>query len=649
MKNRESIMKKTITLKKQSISKCAALLLSALLAIWIFGLLSSFSRTRMKELTLTPLLSDANGWDIYTIENGRHKELAAGDIMNLETGKVFYLSRILTKEDEDVGFTFLTLEIMLPCAVFIDGKLLYSNCPGDDMRMDNISFPQNYTVTPAAPGERVHCTLPAHFAGARLTIATAHTDSELISMPSVNLSSGAAESASLIAGISGELIPAAGFATLALFLSGVWLFAFFQGIHDYPSILLILAALIQMFSHLRQFEFLTPLPYVMASPLSEFIPIIEVILPHIWLLLQMKNRSGRRIFTYILALSTAISLISPIMGLFGNLPFYSPFLEKRAILFIPLAALLFFAVREALLLKNRIFILLLYGLGITICLTAALYTASICGEGYYAGRITSIFRELGSPTINLFFYWCAIILFALSTILALHQIIRRIAGIRTDLALQTERARALDSRLASQKDFYEARLAHENAIRSLRHDMAGHLNTLAVLLDNNKPEDAKKYLAGITKYHKEQSVKIYSNNPYINAVLQNYAAKCLKEHIELTCSIGIGDCELPATELCLILNNALENAVEASLTMPDGEKEIKVQAAVQKNQFLLRVSNRFDGLLTIADELPVSGKEGEGHGYGLSNIRQAAERKNGYMEYHVQNGYFVLDVAFETE
>lgn len=70
-----------------------------------------------------------------------------------------------------------------------------------------------------------------------------------------------------------------------------------------------------------------------------------------------------------------------------------------------------------------------------------------------------------------------------------------------------------------------------------------------------------------------------------------------------------------------------------------------MQATVRQDQFLLRVSNRFDGRLTIADGQPLSTKEEGGHGYGLSNIKQAAGRKGGQMEYRVLNGYFVLDVT----
>lgn len=640
------MMRKMITWKKQFVVKCAAVLLFGLLTVWMFGLLSSITRIKAEELALTPLIADACGWELYTVENGSRREISSEDAFSLEAGRVFYLSRTLTKEQENAGYTFLMLDILRPCAVFLDGDLLYTNCPEDDIRFDAVSFPQDYTVTDFAPGEMVRCSLPGHYAGKKLTIATAHME-ETTGMPGILLSSHAAGSALQITGVSRELMPAAGFATLTLLLSGIWLFALFQGIRDYPSLLLILAALTQMLSHLRQFSFLSPVSFALDSPFAVFIPIIEVMLPCIWLLLQMKDRKGRLLFGGILGLSTAVSLISPIGNLFGSLPFYSPFLANNIALFFPLAALLFFAVREALQQQNRIFTALLSGLGITVCLIAVLYVGSRCGEGFYADQIINVIN-MRDFTADLFLYWCAVILFLLSTILALYQIIRRISGMRTELSLQTEYARQLDSRLLAQKDFYEARVSHENALRSLRHDMAGHLNTLAILLADDKTAEAKKYLDGLAEYHKEQASEIFCKNPYMNAVLQNYAAKCRQQKIELTCHIGIGDEELPATELCLILNNALENAVEGSLTIPEGERIIKVQAAVRQNQFLLRVSNRFDGHLTVADGLPVSTKKEGGHGYGLSNIRQAAERRGGQMEYRIGDGYFVLDVTLRV-
>ena len=642
-------MKKFLSSKKLSISKSTSVLLFVLLAIWTLHLLSDVTQTNMEELYLTPIISDACGWDLYTMENDIRKEISPEDILNLKAGRVFYLSRTLTAEQEHAGYTFLLLDIFRPCAVFLDGELLYTTCPQSNVLMDKVSFPVDYSVTPPAPGESVRCTLPAHFAGRKLTIATMHTYDISPCMPSISLSSYVARSEMLITGTSRELMPAAGFAVITLILAGIWLFAFFQEIHDYSSLLLIPVALTQMLSHLRQFEILTPSSYALDSPLAVFIPLIELLLPLIWLLLQMDGKQNRRIFGCILGISAALSLISPIGGLFGWLPFSSFFSGSNKILYCPLAALLLFTVMEAVRQRNRIFILLLSGLCITACSIAVLYAGSLCSEGFYANQIAYVVKNIISPDPALSLYWCALILFILSSILALYQSIRYIIWMRTDLVLQTEHAQQLDSQLSAQKNFYESRLSHEKELRSLRHDMAGHLNTLAMLLTEDKLTEAKNYLNGILNYHKEQTSKTFCRNPYINAILQNYAAKCQEQHIELVCHIGIEEHELPATELCLILNNALENALEGSLTMPEADRIIKVQAAVRQNLFLLRVSNRFDRQLTMEHDLPVSTKGGKEHGYGLSNIRQAARRRNGDISYCVQNGYFVLDVTFSLE
>ncbi len=308
-------------------------------------------------------------------------------------------------------------------------------------------------------------------------------------------------------------------------------------------------------------------------------------------------------------------------------------------------ALLIFAVLETRH-GNTELRLFLWGLGAAIAGIAALYVCSRFGRGYYADMIVLILESVPERAPFAFFDWCAVILFLLSALIGLHKIIRHMAQVHASLALQTERSKQLDRQLSAQKDFYDARLGHEKEIRSLRHDMNGHLNTLAMLLGDGRTAEAKRYLDGIAEYHNGHSSELFSSNPYVNAVLQNYSAKCLEHHVKLVCHIGIGDLELPATELCLILNNALENAFEACMKFSETERQIKVQAAVRQHLFLLRVSNPFQGSVKTENGLPVTTKCGKQHGYGLSNIRQAAGRRGGGMEYHIRDGYFVLDVEF---
>lgn len=634
--------------KKPALLKFAALLLFLLFSVSIFRLLDSYSHIKKDMLFLTPVFSDANGWHIYTLEEGVRRELSTEEMSTLVPGKTFYLSRILTQEMEESGYTFLLLDSLRPCAVFLDGELLYTTCPDVAIQMDAVTFPNSYTGL-SARGESVRCTLPMPYAGRTLTIATTQIDLEYASpMPGVKLSSQAVDSELVLTAAADELLPAAGFAVLALFLTGIWVFACFQEIYDYPSLLLIATMLMQSLSHLRQLDFILPSSTAMDSPLALFIPTMELCIPLFWLLLQIKEKRYRRIFCSILGICTCISLITPVARLFGGLPFYSHFLEANTILYCTVISLLIIAVLEARA-GNTDFRQFLLGLGIVVSGIAILYVCSLFGTGFYANLIANIFGLMfvyhdAFP----FLHWCAIILLALCAFLFLSHILNRTLQTHTDLLLQQERAKLLDSQLSVQKQFYEAKLSHEKEIRALRHDMAGHLNTLGRLLNEASPAAAKHYLDGVAEYHNEQISKLYSANPYINAVLQNYAAECFKQHVELICHIGIGKHELPVTELCLILNNALENALEASLKLPQSDRKIKVQAAVRQNLFLLRVSNRFDGHLSEECELPLSTKEGTEHGYGLSNIRQAAERRDGSLEYYVRNGYFVLDVTLSV-
>jgi len=637
--------KRGISMKKILLLKCAAVLTFLLLTAAVFGLFSTYTHADREALYLTPFLNDSRGWELYTVENGMRRQLTIEEVPEMEHGETYYLSRVLPQDLEEAGYTFLRLSSYLPCAVFLDDKLLYTTCPESVLSPEQISFPDEYEGLPGR-GEAVRCTLPGHFAGRRLTIATTTGSLEYgPSLPGIILSSEAVESETATNAAGSKMVPAAGFAATALLLMAVWLFAFLQGVYNYQVLIPIAAALLQAFSHLRQFGFLSASSTALDNPLAQFIPAVSLLLPLVYFFYQLREKRSRILYGCILGVSAVVAVIPPSVNLLGGPPLCSIFLTENEILYCPLIALLIFTVLEA---KNgntelRLF---LSGLGITISGIAILYICSRLGKGYYADYIFLVLSYVPERAPSLFFDWCAMILFLLSTLIGLYKIIRHMVQVHTSLALQTERSKQLDRQLSAQKAFYDARLSHEKEIRSLRHDMNGHLNTLATLLNDGKTAEAKKYLDGIAESHTGPGSGLFCSNPYINAVLQNYSAKCLEHHVKLVCHIGIGDHELPATELCLILNNAFENALEASMALPETERQIKLQAAVRQGLLLLRVSNPFNGNIKTDNGLPVTTKNGKQHGYGLSNIRQAAERRGGSMEYNIQNGYFVLDVEF---
>ncbi len=224
-------------MKKLTLLKCAAGLMFLIIAAAVFGLFATYTHTDREPLSLTPLLKDTSGWDIYTVENGMRRRLTIDQVLEMEKGKTYYLSRVLTQDFEDSGYTFLRLSGYLPCAVFLDDKLLYTACPDAVLSIEQILFPGDYECLNGR-GEAVRCTLPGHFSGRKLTIATTTGNLEYgPSLPGIILSSEAAESGSATDAIGSEIIPAAGFAAAALLLMAVWLFAFWQGVYNFQVLL----------------------------------------------------------------------------------------------------------------------------------------------------------------------------------------------------------------------------------------------------------------------------------------------------------------------------------------------------------------------------------------------------------------------------
>lgn len=197
----------------------------------------------------------------------------------------------------------------------------------------------------------------------------------------------------------------------------------------------------------------------------------------------------------------------------------------------------------------------------------------------------------------------------------------------------------------AQQRYYETQLHNQEELHRMKHDMDGHLTTISRLVEGDNKDEAVRYLADLGNYTVSHQETIYSDDPYLNAVVTNYATVFAENSIPFEHDIQLGRMELHHVEICLALNNALQNALEASLKLPPEQRYVKLQVKAKQNHLLFRLANRFHGELIADGGLPCSTKEGIGHGYGLSSIRNAAESLGGFAVYKEEDGLFVLDVA----
>lgn len=177
---------------------------------------------------------------------------------------------------------------------------------------------------------------------------------------------------------------------------------------------------------------------------------------------------------------------------------------------------------------------------------------------------------------------------------------------------------------------------------------------------NVKCHDLKHQLAAMKgKIYEEQIeeltnvINIYDSsvktgNEALDVVLTQKNFYCGQHGIRLTCLLNGKNYDIiPRHELYAVFNNAIDNAIEAVEKIEEEKRVISVTESVSGDLVTVRVENYFAGELELNEGLPVSGKSGEGHGFGVKSIKMIAEKYGGGISVSRENDKFVLDIFFQ--
>lgn len=174
-------------------------------------------------------------------------------------------------------------------------------------------------------------------------------------------------------------------------------------------------------------------------------------------------------------------------------------------------------------------------------------------------------------------------------------------------------------------------------MRNLRHDMSNHLMTLRHLYAQGESAAAQTYAASLQKQMQSAPFGISSGNPVTDVILSDRKKEMEEKGISFICNFHYpADSEINAFDVSIILNNGLANAIEA-IEREDTDSPapyISLCSYRARNMYVIEISNTYAGELKTdhSDDLPVTTKSGEGHGFGLSSIRQAARKYLGDIE-----------------
>lgn len=183
-------------------------------------------------------------------------------------------------------------------------------------------------------------------------------------------------------------------------------------------------------------------------------------------------------------------------------------------------------------------------------------------------------------------------------------------------------------------------------IRGIRHDMINHILTLERLYAGNNAAEAADYGRELKSALSGIAGEIKSGNPVTDIVLQEWKKEAEQKGICFQSDFYYpAGTDINAFDVSVILNNALQNAVENAKS--SDAPHISVLSYHRNNAYMIEISNSFTGTLKWDEErgLPVTSKQrAEGHGYGLSNIRMVARKYSGDIAIDIKEQVFCLSV-----
>lgn len=211
-------------------------------------------------------------------------------------------------------------------------------------------------------------------------------------------------------------------------------------------------------------------------------------------------------------------------------------------------------------------------------------------------------------------------------------------------------SKQVDQRIAAyQRELMETHYAEvENMYRQMRlwrHDFRNHIQAMKAYAAAGDLSSIRRYLDALDTDLATVDTVIKTGNPMTDAILNSKISLAKSKGIQV-----IADAHIPVKlrlsemDLCCILGNLFDNAIEASLKLPEPERRIRVYMDMKGTQLYISFTN-----FTATGKQKKIGRrfattKGAGHGFGLVRIDNIIEKLDGYLSRNSEDGAFTTEI-----
>ena len=182
-------------------------------------------------------------------------------------------------------------------------------------------------------------------------------------------------------------------------------------------------------------------------------------------------------------------------------------------------------------------------------------------------------------------------------------------------------------------------------IRGWRHDYRNHIQVMKAYAAQGDMEAIKEYLDELETDLSTVDTVIKTGNSMADAILNSKISLARSRKIEVKADAHIPfKLKTSEIDLCVIIGNLFDNAIEASLSLPEEQRLIRVYMDMKNTQLYISFTNFTSGKKLKKQGGRFSTTKGDGHGFGLVRIDSIIDRLGGYISRNSEDGAFTTEI-----
>lgn len=208
----------------------------------------------------------------------------------------------------------------------------------------------------------------------------------------------------------------------------------------------------------------------------------------------------------------------------------------------------------------------------------------------------------------------------------------------------------IENQVELQRQNYSTLNESLNQLYAHKHDERHHINAIESMVRHQNYKEALEYIKQYNSNDISTTIPALCKNFVADSIVKHYMGIAFRKKIDFKTDLIIPEnIGINPLDLCIVLGNSLENAIEACDRLKDSQdKYIELTSKIVGTHIIFQITNNYNGDIVTTNNIIKSSKGEPSHGIGLTNIRETAIKYSGNLEIKYSDNRFEITIIMCT-